>query len=221
MAGKKLAVVASALAASGALWFLTSTEGVKIPVPAYRAMRVIDGDTFETKERQIIRLTGINAPEIEYCYGPESKLALEKLILNQNLYIKVIFRNGFRLVSYVYNQDGSVSEQMLTEGMAYYQPKEGSNLPLQQAGEAARQAKLGIFGPNCTQETNPDQPNCVIKGNIREPGGKDKTYHFPGCGQYTQTVVELYKGDQWFCTEAAAKKEGFAKGADCFEKTWK
>ena len=218
MAGKKLAAVVSTLAASGALWFLTSTEGVKIPVPAYRVMRVIDGDTFETEERQIIRLTGINTPELEYCYGPESKLALEKLILNQNLYIKVIFRNGFRLVSYVYNQDGSVSEQMLKVGMAYYLSKDVSHPDLIQAGNKAKEAKLGIFGPNCTQATNPDSDSCVIKGNIRT-SNKDKIYHFPGCKSYTQTLVELYKGDQWFCIEAQAKKAGFTKGANCFGLT--
>ncbi|MBU2051784.1 thermonuclease family protein [Patescibacteria group bacterium] len=216
---RAMAISASALAASGALWYLTGTSGVKIPVPAYRAMRVIDGDTFETEERQIIRLTGIDAPELEYCDGPESKKALEKLILNQNLYVKVIFRNGFRLVSYVYNEDGSVSEQMLKVGMAYYLSKDVSHPELERAGDAARETKLGIYSSKCTQATNPDSQTCVIKGNIRTPN-KDKIYHFPGCKSYTQTLVELYKGDKWFCTEAQAKKEGFAKGADCFDKTF-
>jgi micrococcal nuclease len=220
MVRKPLAIIASALAASGTFWYLVSTNGVKIPVPSYRAMRVIDGDTFETKERQIVRITGINAPELGNCDGPEAKITLEKLILNRNLYLKVIFRDGFRLVSFVYNEDGSVSEQMLKAGMAYYLSKDVSHPELKRAGDAAREARLGIYSPKCTQETNPDSKACVIKGNLRDPGGKDKTYHFPGCGQYTQTLIELYKGDQWFCTETEAKKAGFTKGADCFEKTW-
>jgi len=219
---RAIAISASALAASGALWYLTGIHGAKIPVPSYRAMRVIDGDTFETEERQLIRLTGIDAPELDNCNGPESKQALEKLVLNnKNLYVKVIYRDsGNRLISHVYNDDGSVSEQMLKTGMAYYSGNAVQDPALGKAGDSARGKKLGIFSPKCIQTTNPDSKTCVIKGNLRIPGNGNKTYHFPGCGQYNQTIVELYKGDKWFCTEAQAKKEGFAKGADCFAKTW-
>ena len=218
---RAIAISASALTASGVLWYLVSTTGIKFPVPAYRAMRVIDGDTFETEERQLIRLTGIDAPELEYCNGPESKQALEKLILNQNLYIKIIYRDSsHRLISHVYNNDGMVSEQMVKTGMAYYTGTSVQDPALGQAANSAREKKLGIFSSKCTQETNPDSKTCVIKGNLRIPGNGTKIYHFPGCGQYNQTIVELYKGDKWFCTEAQAKKEGFTKGADCFAKTW-
>ena len=219
---RAVAVSASALAASGMFWYLTSVHGVKIPVPSYRAMRVIDGDTFETEERQLIRLTGIDAPELENCHGPESKQALGQLVLDQNLYVKVIYRDGrHRLISHVYNDEGSVSEQMIKTGMAYYSGTAVKDPALGQAGAIAREGKLGIFSPKCTQATNPNSQTCVIKGNLRIPGNGNKTYHFPGCGNYNQTLIELYKGDQWFCTEAQAKKAGFAKGADCFEKEWK
>lgn len=219
---RAVAISASALVASGTLWYIISPNGIKIPVPSYRAMRVIDGDTFETEERQLIRLTGIDAPAMENCNGPESKQALEKLVLNnKNLYVKVIYRDsGNRLISHVYNNDGSVSEQMLKTGMAYYSGNAVKDPALNQAGNSAREKKLGIFSPKCTQVTNPDSKTCVIKGNLRIPGNGNKTYHFPGCGNYNQTLIELYKGDKWFCTEAQAKKEGFAKGADCFAKTW-
>lgn len=219
---RAIAISASALAASGALWYLTGINGVKIPVPSYRAMRVIDGDTFETEERQLIRLTGIDAPELINCNGPESKQALEKLVLNnKNLYVKVIYRDsGNRLISHVYNDDGSVSEQMLKTGMAYYTGSSVQDPALNKAGNSAREKKLGIFSPKCIQETNPNSKTCVIKGNFQILGNDNKIYHFPGCGNYNQTLMELYKGDKWFCTEAQAKKEGFAKGADCFDKTW-
>lgn len=38
----------------------------------YQVLRVIDGDTFETIEHQIIRLSGIDAPELELCGGLEA-----------------------------------------------------------------------------------------------------------------------------------------------------
>ncbi|MDZ7586552.1 MAG: thermonuclease family protein, partial [Patescibacteria group bacterium] len=168
---KAIAISASALAASGALWYLTGIHGVKIPVPSYRAMRVIDGDTFETEERQLIRLAGIDAPEMENCDGPESKEALGKLVLNQNLYVKAIYRDkGNRLISHVYNNDGSVSEQMIKTGMAYYSGNAVKDPALSQAGNSAREKKLGIFSPKCIQATNPDSKTCVIKGNLRIPG---------------------------------------------------
>ena len=153
---RAIAISASALAASGMLWYLIGTHGAKIPVPSYQAMRVIDGDTFETEERQLIRLTGIDAPELEYCNGPESKQTLGKLVLNKNLYVKVIYRDAsHRLISHVYNEDGSVSEQMLKTGMAYYSGNAVKDPALGKAGNFAREKKLGIFSPKCTQETNP------------------------------------------------------------------
>lgn len=218
---RAMAVGAVALVASGAFWFITGANGIKIPVPSYRAMRVIDGDTFETEERQLIRLTGIDAPELENCNGKESKEALEKFVLDKNLYVKVIYRDsGMRLISHVYNMKGSVSEQMLRAGMAYNLGTKVKDTALGKAADKAREEKLGIYSSKCTQETNPNSKTCVIKGNIRTQGAEQKIYHFPGCGQYNQTVVELYKGDKWFCTETEAKKAGFIKGSDCFEKSW-
>lgn len=219
---RAIAVGAVALIASGTMWYLTGLNGVKVPVPSYRAMRVIDGDTFETEERQLIRLTGIDAPELTNCDGKEAKEALGKLILDKNLYVKVIYRDsGMRLISHVYNDKGLVSEQMLRLGMAYNLGTGISDPQMGKAADFARTEKLGIYSSKCTQETNPNSKTCVIKGNIRTPGGAEKIYHFPGCGQYTQTVVELYKGDHWFCTEKEAQKAGFLKGSDCFEKIWR
>lgn len=182
-------------------------------------MRVIDGDTFETTEKQIIRLASVDAPELNYCGGQEAKTALEKLVLNQNLYIKVIFRNGFRLISHVYNEHGLISEVLVRDGAAYYETS-GQAIPeLTKASGFARDHRLGVYSPKCTQTTNTAHPNCVIKGNLRSRPVV-KTYHFPGCGQYDHTFLELSRGDEWFCTEKEAKAAGFVKGSDCFNKTW-
>lgn len=219
---RAVAVGAVALAASGMLWYLTSVNGAKILLPAYRAARVIDGDTFETEERQLIRLTGIDAPELSNCGGKEAKEALSKLILNKNLYVKVIYRDsGMRLISHVYNDKGLVSTQMLRLGMAYNSGSAVSDPALSIANNQAKKEKIGIYSSKCTQETNPDNKNCVIKGNFAYHKSGDSVYHFPGCGQYNQTVVELYKGDKWFCTEKEAQKAGFTKGSDCLDKKWK
>jgi endonuclease YncB( thermonuclease family) len=71
----------------GAALVAVSTAGAywksQIPVPAYTALRVIDGDTFETTEKQLIRLANVNAPELENCLGPEAKAEMEKLVINK------------------------------------------------------------------------------------------------------------------------------------------
>lgn len=216
------AVGVVALAASGMFWYIANAKGIKIPVPSYRAMQVIDGDTFDTEERQRIRLTNIDAPELDKCDGPEAKKTLEKLVMNKNLYVKVIFRDSNRrLISHVFNDEGSVGVQMLRAGMAYYLGSTYSDPDLAKASEYARNEKIGIYSSKCTQTQNSKNPKCVIKGNYPGFTLKNGTYHFPGCDNYTLTKLELFKGDRWFCTESEAQKAGFTKGADCRNKVWK
>lgn len=218
---RAMAVGAVTLLASGMFWYIKSPQGIKIPVPSYRAMRVIDGDTFDTEERQRIRLTNIDAPEPDLCGGKESKATLEELVLNRNLYVKVIFRDSNRrLVSHVFNDQGSIGVQMLEKGMAYYLGSTNSDPDLAKASEYARREKVGIYSGKCTQDENSENPKCVIKGNYPGFTRKNGVYHFPSCDNYTITKLELFKGDRWFCTESEAKKAGFTKGSDCFDKKW-
>src|SRR3989338_6658164 len=45
-----------------------------------RVVRVVDGDSFETKDGRRIRLLGVDAPESDNCMGPQAKEALEIMI---------------------------------------------------------------------------------------------------------------------------------------------
>lgn len=185
---------------------------------SYKVERVVDGDTFVTTENQMIRLAGINAPELENCDGPEAKKALEKLISNKKLYLKVIYRDGSnRLISDVYNIKGPISAQMVRLGMAYYTQGGINKHDLNEAAHTARNKKLGVHSLKCTQTVNVQNPKCVIKANIRM-GSNEKLYRFPGCGQYNNTLIQLSLGDKWFCTESEAKQAGFTKGSDCFDQ---
>src|SRR3989344_9484453 len=49
-------------------------------VALYTVSRVIDGDTFELADKEVVRLVGIDAPEAGECYYDESKEALRQLI---------------------------------------------------------------------------------------------------------------------------------------------
>lgn len=188
---------------------------------SYEVERIVDGDTFVTTENQMIRFSGIDAPEMENCDGKEAKEALEKLILNKKLYLKVIYRDGLnRLISNVYDGKGLVSAKMVRLGMAYYTQAGMQSPELAEAANEARSKKLGIYSPKCTQLTNLDNPKCVIKAN-KGIDDRKNLYHFPGCGQYNNTIVQLSLGDRWFCSEDEAKQAGFIKGSDCFDRKYK
>ena len=210
---KVIGTVAAVVVSAGAVLFLSNGKGKQIAVPAYTVARVIDGDTFETTEKQLIRLSSADAPEIDRCWGKEAKEALENLIVKKPLYIKVQFRDPFyRLISLVYTDEGSVNEMMIKNGNAYY-GKSGHDTgeELVSAAAEARDHKRGIFSEKCTQTINTKNPKCQIKGNVRQ----DNIYYIPDCGFYPQVDVQLYQGDQWFCTVKEAEKAGFRKPSQC------
>ena len=219
MANKKISkkrIIAGAVAAvgtvaAGSFLWLKASYVLPFHVPAYRADRVIDGDTFVTTEEQDIRLDSVNAPEKGRCGYEEATEELKKLVMNKPLYIKVVFHDKFRrLVAQVYSPDGNVNEIMISKGLAYIESG-ASSQALGPATDQAREKKLGIFSDKCTQTVNKSQPKCDIKGNDRN----GKIYYLPSCGVYPNVTVQLYLGDQWFCTEKEAIKAGFRKPVQC------
>lgn len=201
--------VVTAIAGSALLLFFG--KGNPVPVPSYSVARVIDGDTFETTEKQLIRLASVEAPELGLCGGEDAKKALERYVLGKPVYLKVHYRDPYmRLISQVYTPDGYINDLIVREGYATYRTV-SKDIKLNAAAEEAREHKRGIYGEPCTQLVNKDHPKCSIKGNIRE----DRIYFTEDCRQYSNVVVELYKGDRWFCTEKEAQKAGFTRGVQC------
>ncbi len=194
-----------------------------IPIPLYSVERVVDGDTFVTTDNQMIRILGIDAPELGMCGGDEATKSLTKILEKSPLYIKIVYRDSnHRLYGTVYNSSGSVAKQQLRNGMALMLNNSDTKMDnLNEALAEAKENKRGVFSSKCTQVTNPNSTKCIIKGNNRRGAGSKPTYHFPGCGEYNLTIIQLYDGDRWFCTENEALKAGYVKGSDCFEKTFK
>lgn len=54
---------------------------------------------------------------------------------------------------------------------------------------------------------------ACIKGNISS-GGR-KLYHFPGCGSYNSTKIDLSAGERMFVTAAEAEAAGWVKAGNC------
>lgn len=210
---KKHAGVGAGIIAGGLLLFGVGTKA--IPIPLYFATSVFDGDTFETSEKQYIRLSGIDAPEEGRCGNVEAKKELERLILRKPLYIKILYHLGSRQTGLVYTAKGSVNTAMLASGWVVKYDRDAPNdFAMQEATDEARNKHIGVFSELCTQKTNPDKPTCDIKGNNPDRDGT-KVYHTKSCRAYNFTNVELYKGDEWFCTEKEAQKAGYTKAKGC------
>lgn len=54
------------------------------------------------------------------------------------------------------------------------------------------------------------QPGCKVKGNISYNEGK-RVYHLPGMEDYETTVIDLRRGEKWFCSETDAQNSGWSK----------
>ncbi len=50
-------------------------------------------------------------------------------------------------------------------------------------------------------------PNCRIKGNVSASG--ERIYHRPSDDYYMETVVNPFRGERWFCSEADARRAGW------------
>jgi micrococcal nuclease len=183
---------------------------------SYTVTHIYDGDTFETQEKQVVRLNSVNAPEKGFCGYETSKQALEKLIGGKKVFLKVVYRDAYdRMIANVYTGNGAwVNEEMARSGDAIVSQKTKSDKKLIDASQYSLEKSLGLQGLPCTQETNIDKPTCTIKGNLNS-ATHEKIYHMKGCNSYPNVKVQLFQGDQWFCTEKEAQNAGFKKAETC------
>ena len=182
----------------------------------YTVTEVPDGDTFVTNTGAKVRILGIDAPEAGLCGSREAKDFLEKLILNKKVKISSTANDSFRrLVSDVYLDGASVNNQMVASGWAAYDSSDSLDVEaMRGSGENARKNKIGIWSEKCSQTVSPNN-KCKVKANINDASGV-KLYYPPDCGiRYDKITVDLFRGDQWFCTEKEAQVAGFAKTKLC------
>lgn len=199
----------------------------------------IDGDTIAIEpegERIKIRLLGIDSPEKGECYFEESKNFAKNLL--EDSYIKLVKdvseKDDYgRLLRYVIlqNEDSEkdniiVNEYLLQWGYAEILPSSKDKLYRQLFNIAQGEAKAekrGIWAeckdPDDTTkfhqtDTNPENPECNIKGNISEKG-YGKIYLVPGCDNYNTVKIDPRKGEKYFCTEQEAEQAGFRKTTNC------
>ena len=182
---------------------------------ANKVTKVIDGDTFKLKTGRKVRLLGIDTPELENCGGEEAKTRLTELIDNKRVRLEEKTGETYgRIQALVYVDDVLVNLVMLEEGLARTDYKKNSQRDKMTAAyHTAKDGKIGIFGLDCKQ-VEPTNEDCKIKGNIDTNTGY-KVYHLPKCQQYGRVVIDLDRGEKWFCDEQEAIKAGFKLTGDC------
>ncbi len=180
-------------------------------------LEVLDGDTLLLEQDVRLRLRQVDAPELEFCAGEESKAFLEDLVKGERVVIeeKILDQWG-RAMALVY-LDGELINQLIIEaGLGRYHHDQTSATDiLKELGDKAKADKIGLYSPECYQTENLKNPQCDIKGNIDFNDRSNKIYHLPGCVHYQTTIIEKDRGEEWFCTEAEARKAGYVKSNRC------
>lgn len=180
-----------------------------------RVVKVIDGDTFEIEGNQRIRLRQVDAPEMGLCGSEESKKFLTGMVEGKSVTLtEAVIGQQNRPLALVYAGKTLVNLEILKNGWARYHHDASSQKEiLQAAGNQAKSDRVGIYGPECYGKT-PDDPECLIKGNIDKATGT-KIYYYPGCPQYEFTLVEKDLGEAWFCTTKEAEEAGYVRAKNC------
>lgn len=180
---------------------------------------ILDGDTFATDDKSIVRLFSVSAPEAGRCGSEEAKKALTEVALNRRVRLDTKVRDDYgRQIAMVYDGNKIINAEVLKSGWFTFSGGQTDDRDLLKSSyQEVKNAKIGIYSEKCTQFRNPEKPECDIKGNINVKDGS-RLYHFPGCARYKEVSVDLYRGDQWFCTEAEARAAGFTKSPVCYEK---
>ncbi|MDO8515015.1 MAG: thermonuclease family protein [bacterium] len=178
-----------------------------------RVVEVVDGDTFQLKSKERVRLMGVDAPEFDRCYGQEAKQRLTQLILNKTVELKEPVTEKYgRTMALVYQNGTLINKTMMEEGFARPDYRKNSQRDILTAAyQQAENTKIGLWN-SCISKVASN--SCLIKGNI-DFGTYEKFYHLPGCRQYNQTILNLAFGEKWFCSESEAQQAGFTKSKGC------
>jgi len=179
-------------------------------------IKVTDGDTIKLSDGRTIRYIGVDTPEVEEndCFSKEAKEINEKLVLGKTVKIETdlneIDQFG-RTLAYVFVGNILVNQKLLEDGTGkFYMDNLNTKYTntLVKASQEGYKSKKGIWS-SCADNS---KTGCVIKGNLDK--NDKRYYHLPSFRHYPTVVVNLVKGDQWFCSEKEAQKAGFERARE-------
>lgn len=117
---------------------------------------VSDGDTItvldDSKQRHVIRLMGIDAPEKAQAYGQKAKESLSDLVFNKDVSVTWFKRDRYgRTVGQVYVDDTDVCLEQIKRGLAWHYKDYEREQSVEDrsryaiAEEQARIARIGLW----------------------------------------------------------------------------
>ncbi len=90
-------------------------------------------------------------------------------------------------------------------------PKYGKGHPSRTLGMRVSWAIVaGLLAVLLAANYGPLARGCNIKGNIAQGSG-ERIYHLPGQEFYGETVISVFSGEQWFCSEQEAIAAGWRR----------
>ena len=128
--------------------FITSVHSQALSV---NVIRVIDGDSIHVKRANdqyiIIRLFGIDAPELGQSYGKAAKKKLMQLVDNQLLSVQLLEKDTYgRTLALLYNKDGiNINLEMVKTGYAWVYRKYHADPKWLQFENRAKEKRLGLW----------------------------------------------------------------------------
>jgi micrococcal nuclease len=180
--------------------------------------RVIDGDTIKLVDGRVVRYIGIDAPEADQCFAEQAREMNQQLVEGKKVRL-VLGKNRMdrfgRSLAYVFVRDNEGEKVMVNQELLRLGAGEffwdtvnlGYQGLLVEAAEFGHGEGLGKWA-----ECGEVGVGCVIKGNLDK---LDKRwYHLPEFRHYDQAVVNLSKGDRWFCNEGEAIEAGFEQARE-------
>src|SRR3990167_6962068 len=135
---------------------------------------VIDGDTVRLSTGKVVRLIGIDTPEIGGrggCFGQEASQKANDLLQGQYVRLEkdVSETDRYnRLLRYIWKGDELVNETLVAQGYARvstYPPDVKYQDRFLAAEKAAREANLGLWSSCITPTTKPTTPKPTVKAN--------------------------------------------------------
>jgi endonuclease YncB( thermonuclease family) len=115
-----------------------------------RCVKVYDGDTIEVMAggpRSVrVRLHAIDSPEKGQPFSNVATKRTRELVEGKRVRVEVRDRDQYdRLVARIYIDDRDLSEQLISEGLAWHYTRYSSELALGQAQRQARKARRGLW----------------------------------------------------------------------------
>jgi micrococcal nuclease len=139
-----------------------------LPGVRMRAVRIIDGDTFEGLSEGVtyrIRLDAIDAPERGQPFYRRSKEMLGQLCMEAPLRVELLSKDRYgRWIGRVFDRkEQHVNALMISEGMAWHYLKYSSDENLTRLESAARSGRIGLWS-----DPAPVAP-WIYRQEIRKP----------------------------------------------------